>query len=115
MNKDQADLTAAGGLPAAEITKYPASVTFVLPDTGEIIVMRKPLVKDSLNLTADKTVDADNETEQLMCMISQICTFDGKPRNWRDLENMPLVDYNSIVAEYVKLTKQGKRAEEKAA
>lgn len=105
-----AELADKGGVPAAEIGKYPGSIEFTLPDTGKTVVMRKPMLADSFAASADKTVDLTNPTTMTAALLAQICTFDGKPINFHDWgKTLPLVDYNLIVSKYNdEITEPGK-------
>lgn len=106
--KDVAALTAAGGVPARQI--FPSEVDFELPDTGMKVSMRKMMVSDSAAVLKDKLADQENYVERMLVTLSLICTFDGKPIQWQDLQKkLPLVDYNYAVLQYMEMQEPGKK------
>lgn len=109
MEKDVKALQDAGGIPADQITSILNSVTFELPDCGETVVMRKPKGTDLIAAEKDKTVSADSTYEALLATISQLCTFDGRPRNWADIVGYALEDIEELSMQYSLLKTQGKR------
>ena len=111
MKTDQEKLAESGGVPAREMTKFLDSIEFELPDSGEKVVMLKPRVKHILATSDDKTVSADSNAEMFLATVSQICTFDGKPRNWHDMGEMPAADYMCLNDKYLELTEPGKKKE----
>lgn len=103
--KDESVLKAAGGLPPEQISsKYKASIEFTLPDSGMVVVMRKPMLRDTIMSVADTTVPEDNFVAQVTAMCSLISTFNGEAHNYHDLSNMlSLADYQEMATQYTGL------------
>lgn len=101
-------LAESGGVPAAQIGTYPSSITFTLPDSGKEVVMRKPMLSDSLAASSDPT--AVGGVKATVALMAQICLIDGKPMNWQDWgKTFSLIDYNVITAKYTdEITEPGK-------
>lgn len=111
--KDTAALTEAGGMTAQEIYPvYASSRTITLPDSRVEVVMRKPMLEDSINSLNDPLVNHKNYAESTLSLLSQICLFDGKPIHWQDLkkgaQKLSLVDYNFLAEEYGDMQEPGK-------
>lgn len=94
------------GLSPQEIALPIGAKTFVLEDSGETVVMRKPLVEDYLSAQQDKKVET--ATEELLATISLVTTFNGKARNWSDMLKMSVMDYNELTLAYGELTRPKK-------
>lgn len=92
---------------AKEVEKL--TIEFSLPDSSTKVVMRKPMMREVIAAQKDKSVSEDSFAEQVLCVVSQICTFDGKLVNWHDLAaNMSLRDYNVLAGKYTELSSSGK-------
>lgn len=94
------------GLSPQEIARPLGGTAFVLEDSGEAVVMRKPLVDDYIAAKNDASVT--NDTEELLAVISLVTTFDGKARNWHDCKKMSMMDYNDLSVAYYDLTRSKK-------
>lgn len=111
--KDKAALTEAGGLTAQEIHPvYDSSRTITLPDSQVEVVIRKPMLKDSINALNDPLCNHKNYAESTLALLSQICLFNGKPVLWLDLkqgaQQLSLVDYNYLAEQYQDMQEPGK-------
>ena len=104
--KSEEQLPEKQGLTPQEIARPLSSKTFVLEDSSEIVVMRKPIIDELIAMQNDKTIET--ATEEILAMVSLCSTFDGKAINWQDLKKRSVMDYNELSMAYAELTRPKK-------